>query len=174
MDSESRSLEHLDRPLLGGSSLFDDEPDYLDYDYKGRPFHEALFFNAGLTFTVGSIGGAAVGAARGLAQAPNNKFRVRLNALLNGAGKMGSRAGNSAGVLAFYYTGFTRLADLSGADDFVGGAVPYFNEISSGFGTGVLYKCMSRPTTAALAGVIGASTMGAVTHAEYMWNTRRY
>ena len=47
-----RSFSHLDRPLSGGS-LFDDEPDYLDYDYKGRPYHEKLFFNSGLAYLSG-------------------------------------------------------------------------------------------------------------------------
>ena len=43
---EERPFEHLQKPLQSGG-LFDDEPDYLEYNYRGRPYHEKLFFNAG-------------------------------------------------------------------------------------------------------------------------------
>jgi import inner membrane translocase subunit TIM23 len=166
---DERQFEHLQRP----ASLFDDEPDYLEYDFRGRPYHEKLFFNSGVAYTVGSIGGMVFGGLRGLSQAPSSKMRVKMNGLFNGAGKYGSRAGNAMGVLALFYTSTEKGIDMLGADELTGGVIPYCNQIGAGFSTGVLYKCMSRPTTALLAGVIGGAAMGAMSHAEYAYNTGR-
>lgn len=168
-----RSFEHLQRPI-GRGGLFDEEPDYLEFDYKGRPYHEKLFFNGGLAYTAGSIGGALFGAMRGFASSPSDKFRLKVNGLLNGAGKFGSRAGNNCGVLAMYYTTFEKLIDMSGVDEATGEVIPFFNQISAGVCTGMLFKSMSRPTTIAVAGVVGGVTLGVSSYAEYLWNSRRY
>ena len=77
------------------------------------------------------------------------------------------------GVLALFYTTFEKGIDMTGADELTGGSIPYFNQIGAGFSTGVVYKAMSRPTTALLAGLIGGASMGAMSHAEYAQNTGR-
>jgi mitochondrial import inner membrane translocase subunit TIM23 len=170
---EARSFEHLQKPI-GRGSLFDEEPDYLEYNYKGRPYYEKLFFNSGLAYAAGSFAGAMFGAARGFASSPSDKFRVKVNGLLNGAGKYGSRGGNNMGVLALYYTTFEKLIDMSGIDEASGEVVPYFNQISAGACTGMLFKCMSRPTTVLVAGAVGGFTLGITSYAESLWNSRRY
>ena len=168
-----RGFEHLDKPLLRGG-LFDEEPDYLEYNFKGRPYLEKLFFNTGFAYLGGSVAGCVFGAVNGVSNAPSDKFRVRVNALLTGAGKYGSRAGNSMGVLAMYYTSIEKLVDLSGADEFVGEVVPFFTQITAGVGTGMLYKCTKRPTTILVAGAVGGVGMGVTSYAEYYWNSMRY
>ena len=170
---EGRGFEHLQKPLRGGG-LFNEEPDYLEYNYRGRPYSEKLFFNAGLSYMGGSVAGFVFGGYRGLAAAPSGKFKVRMNGLLNGAGKYGSRAGNGAGVLALFYTSFEKLVDMSGADELVGEAIPYFNQVTAGTATGMLYKCTARPTTMLLAGAVGGVGVGALSFAEYWWNTSRF
>lgn len=48
---------------------------------------------------------------QGLRGAPNSRPRVVLNAVLNGAGRHGARAGNVAGVLALLYSGVERRVE---------------------------------------------------------------
>mmetsp|Transcript_52137 Transcript_52137/g.104503 ORF Transcript_52137/g.104503 Transcript_52137/m.104503 type:complete len:177 (-) Transcript_52137:166-696(-) len=170
---ESRPFDHLDRPLMGGG-LFDDEPDYLDYNFKGRPYHEKLFYNAGFSYIAGSLAGGLLGGSRGIASAPSSKLRVRMNGLLNGAGKYGSRGGNAMGVLALYYTTFEKLVDMSGVDDYTDDVIPYFSQMAAGTATGMLYKCSKRPTTILLAGIVGAASAGGASFAEYFWNTKQF
>jgi import inner membrane translocase subunit TIM23 len=173
MDTESRGFDHLDRPLSGGG-LFDDEPDYLDYNFKGRPYYEKLFYNAGFSYIAGSLAGGILGGSRGLASAPSSKLRVRMNGFLNGAGKYGSRGGNAMGVLALYYTTFEKLVDMSGVDEYTDDAIPFFSQMTAGTATGILYKATKRPTTMLLAGVVGGGIAGGFSYAEYLWNTKQY
>jgi import inner membrane translocase subunit TIM23 len=167
-------MEHLNKPLGRGKIFDDEEPDYLDFNIKGRPYYEKLFYNSGLSYVLGSAAGAAFGASRGYVLAPSDKFRVRVNGLLNGAGKYGSRGGNGMGVLALFYTTFEKLIDLSGVEEYTGGSILFFNQIGAGAATGMLYKSMSRPTTVLLAGVLGGFSAGALNFAEYQWKSRRY
>ena len=69
-------------PALGvrGSS----EPDYLDYDIKGRGYFEQMFFNSGTGFLVGMGVGGLYGAGTGYRAAPHAVWRVRLNSMMNG------------------------------------------------------------------------------------------
>lgn len=55
-----------------------------------------------------------VGLVGGVRRSPNTSPRVLLNSVLNGSGKLGSKTGNAAGVLALLYTGACGSA-LTGA-----------------------------------------------------------
>ena len=64
------------------------EPDYLEYDIRGRGYMERLFFNCGASYLGFMLGGGVYGTVQGLRLAPANApLRVRTNALMNGFGK---------------------------------------------------------------------------------------
>jgi|TARA_B100000475_G_scaffold122660_1_gene89601 hypothetical protein len=102
------------------------EPDYLEYDIRGRGYLERCFFNCGISYLGGMIGGGLYGTVQGFSAAPRGaNLRVRSNALMNGFGKHGSNLGNSAGVVALMFTSFesacetVELDKLCGDNDFV-------------------------------------------------------
>ena len=163
-------IRHLPPPSFGSFGQEEEEPDYLEFNYRGRPYYEKLFYNAGLAYMAGSFGGAVFGAFRGLQSAPSDKFRVRVNGLLNGAGKFGSRGGNGMGVLALYYTTAEQLVNMSGLEEYHDGGV-VVNQALAGFISGCLYKGTKRPTTIALAGVLGGGLITASSMAEVFWMT---
>ena len=124
-------------PMVGLSA--GDEPDYLDYDIKGRGFFEKMFWHCGASYLLGMGAGGVYGASVGLRQAPSPLMRVRVNAVMNGCSKFGSRAGNGFGVLALYYTGFEWLADQAELDRLSGG-YDFVNPVVAGAATGALYN----------------------------------
>lgn len=100
---------HTVAPALGVSTQ--QQPDYLDYDPKGRGIIVTMFANSGVAYLLGTFGGGAYGVRSGLAATPSNRFRVQLNSVLNHSGRYGSRAGNTLGVFAVFYSFFEGLAD---------------------------------------------------------------
>ena len=96
-------------PALGVQSRA--QPDYLDYDQKGRGVVVSMFANAGLAYLVGICGGGAYGLQRGIASTPSSKFKVQLNSVLNHCGRYGSKAGNTFGVFAVMYSLYEGLGD---------------------------------------------------------------
>ena len=88
---------------FGGNAFFDDADDfdssvdYLDYDIKGRPTHERMFGYSGSMFLTGLVAGGVYGAQNGLRSSPSKKFWIKLNSLMNGAGRYGSKCGNNMG-----------------------------------------------------------------------------
>lgn len=95
-------------PALGVATQ---QPDYLDYDPKGRGIVVTMFANSGMAYLLGISGGGLYGLRQGLASTPSNRFRVQLNSVLNHSGRFGSRAGNTLGVFAVFYSLFEGLAD---------------------------------------------------------------
>ena len=87
------------------------QPDYLDYDPKGRGIIVTMFANSGVAYLMGIAGGGIYGLRSGLAATPSNRFRVQLNSVLNHSGRYGSRAGNTLGVFAIFYSFFEGIAD---------------------------------------------------------------
>ena len=155
-------------PMVGLSA--GDEPDYLDYDIKGRGFFEKMFWHCGASYLLGMGAGGVYGASVGLRQAPSPLMRVRVNAVMNGCSKFGSRAGNGFGVLALYYTTAEQLVNMSGLEEYHDGGV-VVNQALAGFISGCLYKGTKRPTTIALAGVLGGGLITASSMAEVFWMT---
>lgn len=87
------------------------QPDYLDFDQKGRGVVVTMFANAGLSYLVGIGGGGLYGLQRGISSTPSSKFKVQVNSVLNNAGRYGSRMGNTLGVFAVMYSLFEGLGD---------------------------------------------------------------
>lgn len=86
-------------PVFGVAGYDDDSADYLDYNKAGRPFMEQLSGTCGSAYFTGIIGGGTLGAAQGFVRSPSTKFKIRMNALMNGAALRGSKAGNALGCL---------------------------------------------------------------------------
>jgi hypothetical protein len=97
-------------PALGVKSR-QAQPDYLDYDQKGRGVVVSMFANAGVAYLMGICGGGAYGLQRGIASTPSSKFKVQLNSVLNHCGRYGSKAGNTFGVFAVLYSLYEGLGD---------------------------------------------------------------
>ena len=87
------------------------QPDYLDYDPKGRGIMVTMFANAGMSYLLGTTAGGLYGFRQGLISTPSTRFRVQLNSILNHCGRYGSKVGNTAGVFAVLYSIYEGIAD---------------------------------------------------------------
>jgi hypothetical protein len=98
-------------PALGVKSQGAQQPDYLDFDQKGRGTIVTMFANSGMCYLTGIGGGGLYGLQKGISSTNSSKFKVQLNAVLNNAGRYGSRAGNTMGVFAVMYSLYEGLGD---------------------------------------------------------------
>ncbi len=87
------------------------QPDYLDFDQKGRGTVVTMFANSGTCYLMGIVSGGLYGLQKGITSTQSSKFKVKVNSVLNNAGRYGSRAGNSLGVVAVLYSLYEGLAD---------------------------------------------------------------
>ncbi len=143
-------------PLYGVAS---EEPEYLDYDIKGRGVVERMFLYSGTSYLSGILTGGVYGGRTGYKAAPSPKFWIRLNSLMNGAGKMGSKWGNNAGVIALMYSLSESALDHFEVEQHLGGHAAT-NPVLAGAVSGLLYKSTAAPRTAALAFVLGGAGAG--------------
>lgn len=143
------------------------QPDYLDYDPKGRGIVVTMFANSGMAYLLGIGGGGVYGFRQGLASTPSNRFRVQLNSILNHSGRYGSRAGNTLGVFAVFYSIFEGLADQNNLEDLLGVRAvspAAASMVAPAFGAttaGALYFAPAGPRVAALAGALGFGSVAA-------------
>eukprot|EP00536_Pseudo-nitzschia_multiseries_P001292 jgi/Psemu1/317543/estExt_fgenesh1_pm.C_160004 len=140
------------------------QPDYLDFDQKGRGVVVTMFANSGLSYLLGIGGGGLYGLQRGIASTPSSKFKVQVNSVLNNAGRYGSRAGNSLGVCAVMYSLYEGLGDNLELDRYTG--IDSTSPPLAAMLTGMTYYAPSGVKVAALAGAIGLGAVGA-TYAGY-------
>lgn len=82
------------------------EPDYIATNVRGRDAAGRLAFNTGFSWLGGFTVGGAYGAQQGWAGAPSPIFKVRMNSVLNGISKHGSKVGNALAVIgkAIYFS----------------------------------------------------------------------
>mmetsp|Transcript_15887 Transcript_15887/g.29500 ORF Transcript_15887/g.29500 Transcript_15887/m.29500 type:complete len:199 (-) Transcript_15887:47-643(-) len=149
-------------PALGVGSR--KQPDYLDYDQKGRGIVVTMFANTGMCYLLGIGGGGLYGLQRGIAATPSSKFKVQVNSILNHCGRYGSKAGNTLGVFAVMYSLYEGLGDNLELDRYTG-----FDSTSppvAAMLTGVTYYAPSGFRVAALGGALGLGVVGA-TYAGY-------
>ena len=149
-------------PILGGQTA---RPDYLPgFNMDGRDFFGESFYNMGLCYGSGILVGGAFGAFQGISNSPSKKMKIRMNSVLNGAGRRGSRTGNALAVMALFYTcGKKALQNLEiekytsrRVGDFV---VP----VLAGGIAGALYKATKGPKQMALYSIVGGIAVGGVT-----------
>eukprot|EP00560_Eucampia_antarctica_P001436 CAMPEP_0197840092 /NCGR_PEP_ID=MMETSP1437-20131217/45404_1 /TAXON_ID=49252 ORGANISM="Eucampia antarctica, Strain CCMP1452" /NCGR_SAMPLE_ID=MMETSP1437 /ASSEMBLY_ACC=CAM_ASM_001096 /LENGTH=202 /DNA_ID=CAMNT_0043449643 /DNA_START=36 /DNA_END=644 /DNA_ORIENTATION=+ len=152
-------------PALGGvvpsnSSSSREEPDYLDYDTKGRGVVSTMFANTGLSYMIGIGAGGMYGLREGLTHTPSHRFKVKLNSVLNHCSRHGSRVGNMFGVLSVVYSLYEGAFDHLDIDQYTGPVQPMGPALAALL-TGVTYKAQAGPRVAALAGTIGLGAVGA-------------
>jgi import inner membrane translocase subunit TIM23 len=87
------------------------QPEYLDYDQKGRGVIVTMFANAGACYLMGIAGGGLYGAGKGVKETPSPKFKVKLNSVLNQSGRYGSLYGNMFGSAAVLYSLYQGVCD---------------------------------------------------------------
>lgn len=152
-------------PALGVAG--DDTPDYLQIEgsTKGRGLVTTMFANTGLSYVLGIFGGGIYGLNEGLKNTPSNKFKVKVNSVLNHCSRHGSRIGNVAGVLSIFYSCYEHAADTFEIDQYTGPVQPVGPALAA-FMTGATYKAQAGPRVAALAGAIGLGSVG-VSYAAY-------
>mmetsp|Transcript_18132 Transcript_18132/g.29424 ORF Transcript_18132/g.29424 Transcript_18132/m.29424 type:complete len:214 (+) Transcript_18132:187-828(+) len=134
------------------------QPEYLYYEPKG--WSERMFFNTGSAYLIGITTGGAYGVLNGLQTSPSNKFKIRINSILNKSGRFGSRFGNALGAIAMIYSCFEASADSFQFEQYLGGD-DFVNPVIAATLTGLLYKSTQGPKTMALAGVMGGSAVAA-------------
>lgn len=135
---------------------------YLPYDIRGRSYSERMMYNTGTSYLLGILGGGLYGTLHGYRESPSHKFKIKLNSVLNGGGKYGSRAGNGLGSLAIFYSSFEALADHFEIDRAIAPYEPLV-PIAAAAATGALYKATSGPRPMILASVLGAGLMTVAT-----------
>ena len=81
-------------------SLSTRQPDYLDYDQRGRGIVSTMFTNSGISYLLGVTLGGLYGLREGLARTPSSRWKVKLNSVLNHCGRHGSGLGNMMGSTA--------------------------------------------------------------------------
>jgi hypothetical protein len=139
-----------------------EEPDYLDYEIKGRGLHERLFMNTGGSYLLGFGGGLVYGVIDGYKKAPSAKLKLQFNSILNHVSRNSSRFGNAMGVLALLYTFSEAAVKFTGIED----AIPqqYSEAIipaTAAFASGAIWKSSTNPRVALLTGTLGAGGIGA-------------
>ena len=130
------------------------EPDYIPFNKKGRDIFSRLSQNTGLFWLGGFAGGGMYGIREGLNNVPNATTRMKVNAIMNGISRSGSKVGNALGVIAFAHTLLGWVADEHLELEHHTGsqfAVPAF----AGFATGLIYRSTTTPRGAVLGGCIG-------------------
>lgn len=135
------------------------QPDYLDYDQKGRGVVSTMFTNSGVSYVLGVTLGGLYGLREGLAKTPSSRWKVQLNSVLNHCGRHGSGTGNMLGATAILYSLYEGLADNLELDEYTGPIQPPA-PLFAGALTGATYYMRAGPRVAALAGAIGVGAVG--------------
>ncbi len=95
----------------GAARLSSRQPDYLDYDQKGRGVVSTMFTNSGISYVLGVSLGGLYGLREGLMKTPSSRWKVKLNSVLNHCGRHGSGLGNMMGSTAILYSLYEGIAD---------------------------------------------------------------
>ena len=153
-DGSGIDLSRVYRTPGAGGGGQQREPDYIPFNKKGRDIFSRLSQNTGLFWLGGFAAGGAWGSREGLSTVANATTRMKVNAIMNGVSRSGSKVGNALGVIACAHTLMGWVADeqlqleeLTGSQF----AVPAF----AGFTTGLIYKSTTTPRGAFLGGCIG-------------------
>ncbi len=160
MDSAPPTLPNFSGARLGGSVL-DSEPDYLEFNAKGRSPYEKTVYNSGMSYLAGTGIGTIYGFNKGLTSVPNSTLKVKLNSVLNNCGRFGSRAGNAVGCIALIYSLSEAFLDWT-IQDYTDprGDRPWANPILASTLTGMLYKAPVGTTPLRFTGMSGVIGFG--------------
>lgn len=139
-------------PLDGG------DVDYLFLDapaggVRKKSWSEQLTYMAGLAYLAGGTAGVAAGARAGLTASAGKPRKLRINAVLNAAGRRGALAANSAAVLAVLFSAAETAAYGAAEED---GAANY---AAAGAVAGGVFKS-TRGVRVAGAWALGGAALG--------------
>uniref|UniRef100_A0A7S2QVE9 Mitochondrial import inner membrane translocase subunit TIM23 n=1 Tax=Triparma pacifica TaxID=91992 RepID=A0A7S2QVE9_9STRA len=155
------SLDGIDlRRVAGGITS---EPEYLDYDIKGRGWWDRTVSSTGWGYLIGTGVGGIYGVKTGMSSVPNSRFKVKVNALLNHSGRYGSRVGNAVGCVALLYSLFEGASEKLDVEKYtysIIGHSPLVTPMIGSIMSGIVYKSTAGPRVAALSGTIGMGTVG--------------
>ncbi|KAF5185126.1 Mitochondrial import inner membrane translocase subunit tim23-3 [Thalictrum thalictroides] len=128
------------------------QPNLHEKSVFQRPsFENSLLYYTGSLYLTGAILGGAKGTIEGIMAAERgDTINIRVNRILNAGGHVGSKYGNSLGVLGFLFQVME-----SGIIYYRDGNDGISSSVLAGLGAGAIYKARSGPRSAALAGVIG-------------------
>jgi import inner membrane translocase subunit TIM23 len=73
--------------------------------YENKPFAARLTYETGISYFTGIVGGGSVGLAHGFLTANGSaNTRLKINHILNSAGRSGAYAGNTFGIFAICFS----------------------------------------------------------------------
>eukprot|EP01029_Cantina_marsupialis_P002977 TRINITY_DN128310_c0_g1_i1.p1 TRINITY_DN128310_c0_g1~~TRINITY_DN128310_c0_g1_i1.p1 ORF type:complete len:214 (+),score=53.30 TRINITY_DN128310_c0_g1_i1:31-672(+) len=152
---------NIDPAKSGVGSLFGVvDQDFIQTD--ARKWHERMFYRTGTLYLSGIVSGGIYGFVRGVRRAPNKRFKIKINNILNASGRKGADVGNCVGAAVLMYCFSRHLVDKVITDEHF--VMPEFARASTaGFLTGLGYKSLAGPRGAIVAGILGASLMGSLT-----------
>lgn len=75
------------------------EPDYIEYNPRGRDIGSRLFYNTGEAWLASFAVGGIWGIYSGFVNSPHPSFKIRINSIMNGVSSKGSTMSNSVGVI---------------------------------------------------------------------------
>lgn len=139
-------------------------PGGVDYvfseDYKEvrkKTSTEQLTYLGGMAYLTGAFVGGGMGVAEGVRASAGKASKLRINAVLNAAGKRGALAANSLGVLALLFSVTESAAHNYVEDDTM------WNYMVAGAASGALFKSTKGPRAVVIWAAGGAAVaVGAV------------
>jgi len=108
-NSQHEGFSNISLPDFGSvdinklTSKKSNQPEFITTHARGREFSSLLVFSTGHFWMAGYGFGTLYGAVQGWRQAVNPNFKVRLNAVMNGASSNAAKIGNPLGVLGMIY-----------------------------------------------------------------------
>ena len=111
--------------------------DYLFEVEERRSAGERLQYHVGCAYLTGLLGGGSAGLVQGLRESAGERRSIRINSVLNAAGRKGPGLANSLGCVAMMCSIFESIAyNARGTDDLL-------NPAGAAALTGTLYKITS-------------------------------
>jgi len=98
---------------IGLGGMFADIPmEVLEHEYlkprltsrREKSWGERLTFETGVCYLSGIFIGGSIGAVQGWRKPGPTNFKLKMNSILNGSGRLGSRTGNTFGVFALTFS----------------------------------------------------------------------
>jgi hypothetical protein len=82
-------------------------PDYIPYNQKrGRDWYSRLSFYTGCWWLTGFTLGGLNGTVQGWRNAPNAAFKIKMNSILNGMSREGSKFGSRGAIIGKIHPSF--------------------------------------------------------------------
>lgn len=119
------SSQSFQMPDFGGIDLSkfsvaapnEEDIDFIPYNKKGRDFSGKLFFNVGTCWLSSMVIGGIYGSVVGISSGTSNSLKLRMNAILNGVSKYGTKASSTCGMIGMILITYIILLSLHFVDN---------------------------------------------------------